>query len=801
MEDHGYQSDGESYDSSTHALYKDSNVYGCNSVKEEQHKHTDIFSTSNSIKKRRYTTRDIILYCLAVIAGISLIAIPLCLIFKSPSNSFRGCISFKVSCPSQFERPPLILVALDGFRYDYLKKWSNYTPAINELVLHGVSAPMRPVFPTNTFPNLYSIVTGLYPTSHGIVNNEFLDREDDIEFTVQSEETSEKDWFKGEPIWTTAMKQGVKAAAFFWPGSDKVRSNKHPTMFRAYNRSVSFDDRVEAVLKWLKMDTGYRPYLYTLYFEEPGATGLEKGPDSEDVGNAIKKVDATIRKLMDGLKEMNLIGCANIILVSDHGMSTVDTNKIVKTKELIKDREVIVKSGAFAAIRPKKIEDTGFFDYKGLISDMTNCSIKNRSFIVDYRSKLPKRLHYSNGFRVDILGVYVENGWQLTDEDDKVKYPSGGMHGGDNSFEDMTAIFVGYGPAFLNEVTAPKFDNIELYNVMCEIIGIKPANNNGTTGSLNHILRTPANTEKFPQDVVKESSCGRHSYIGNNYGCYCTDVTRTPKGNKRERANNRANAYVYNLPFGKPSVQAEDDYCILKNDDYVTAYSKAFRTPIWTSFTLKGYNVTDLYNETCYLQDMRIIYNINLCRLYKTRLNNGISFSFLYPTSNDNDNIQNLFETNTSPMYKNFIKIWELLMTDFLRDYVEKHGEVNVMVGPVFDNNSDGKKDSIRLLMTMMSRQQVHIPTDYFTILTSCKDSNTQLKDCIDIEVDAFVLPNSDDYYDRQCYNNITNDDVKKLINLHRVRVRDIELLTEMSFYRNLYKKSSNISFIKTHLD
>ncbi|QRM15325.1 alkaline phosphodiesterase-like protein [Mudlarkpox virus] len=801
MEDHGYQSDGESYDSSTHALYKDSNVYGCNSVKEEQHKHTDIFSTSNSIKKRKCTVRDIILYSLAVIAGISLISIPLCLVFKSTTSSYMGCISFRVSCPPEFERPPLILIALDGFRYSYLEKWVNNTPNINELIRTGVKAPMRPVFPTNTFPNLYSIVTGLYPVSHGIVNNEFIDRLSDTEFTVTSEDTDEVQWYKGDAIWTTAMKQGVKSAAFFWPGSDKVRNNKRPTMFREYNQSVSFNDRVETVLKWLKMDKGYKAYLYTIYFEEPGVTGLAKGPDSEEIGSALKKVDDAIGKLMLGLKEINIIGCANIILVSDHGMGKVDLNKVINTKELVKEHKVTISPGSFPSIRPKDMGDTGLFNYRKLMSDMMNCSERNQSFIVDFRSKLPKRLHYSSGFRVDLLGVYLQDGWQFTDENNNIKYQSGGIHGGDNMFPDMTAIFIGYGPAFLDDITVPIFDNIELYNVMCEIIGIKPSNNNGTRGSLNHILRNPASIPKFPQDITRESSCNRHSYTGKDYGCYCTDITRNSKGNKKERASTRATSYSYNLPFGKPSVSAEDDYCVLKNDEYVTAYSKPHRSPIWTSFTVDNYNITELYNNTCYIQDMRIMYHINLCRFYKTRLNDGISFSFLYPTSNDNDNIQNLFETNTSPMYKNFIKIWELLMTDFLRDYVEKHGEVNVMVGPVFDNNSDGKKDSIRLLMTMISRQQVHIPTDYFTILTSCKDSNTQLKDCINIEVDAFVLPNSDDYYDRQCYNNITNDDVKKLIKLHRVRVRDIELLTEMSFYRNLYKKSSNISFIKTHLD
>ncbi|ARE67604.1 SWPV1-038 [Shearwaterpox virus] len=804
MEDYGYQSDNESCNDSDHALYfkKYSSGELYKGSTEKLNIFNNIITNNNNNSKKRCTVRDIILYTLAVVAGISLLSIPLCLVLKSNSDSFNGCISFKVKCPPEFERPPLILIAMDGFRYDYIEKWSNYTPAINDLISNGVVSPMRPVFPTNTFPNLYSIVTGLYPISHGIVNNEFLDREIDTEFNTKSEETDETEWYKGEAIWSTAMRQGIKAATFFWPGSDKVRNNKRPTMFREYNESVPFSKRVETVLRWLNMDTGYRAYIYALYLEEPGNTVMKYGPDSVEVGNAIKKVDSAIEILMDGLKDMNLIGCANVILVSDHGISKVDLNKIIKVKELVKNYEVAVKPGNFPVIRPNSITEVGFFNYRGLISDMKNSSCEKQSFIVDFKSKLPKRFHYSNGFRVDVLSAYLEDGWQFTDENDNVKYQSGGLHGGDNSFPDMKAIFIGYGPAFLNDISAPIFDNIELYNLMCEITGIKPANNNGTLGSLNHILRNPVNSGKFPQDVTKESSCNRHSYTGKDYGCYCKDIMRNPRGNKKERANMRAKSYTFNLPFGKPSVYAEDDYCILKNNDYVTAYSKPYKSPLWTSFTLDDYNITDLYNNTCYIQDMRIMYHINLCKFYKNQ--NDIGFNFLYPVSIYTDNIQNLFETNTSPMYNNFIKVWNVFMKFILKEYIHEYGTVNVMVGPVYDNNSDGNRDSIRLIMNMLSRQrqQIFVPSDYFIILTSCHDKNTPLKDCFkNIRINAFVLPNSNTYYDNRCDDIELVKYVRNLLHIHRVRVRDIELLTEMNFYRDVYKQSSNITFLKTYLD
>ncbi|AUD40134.1 alkaline phosphodiesterase [Flamingopox virus FGPVKD09] len=806
--DHGYQSDEErSIYSEDYTLYtikeesKECISDADNSSIIDKNKKVDIFYNV-PIKKRKCETRDILLYSLSIIAAISVIMIPLCLLFGSRDSRFGGCISFSVTCPPEFERPPLILIAMNGFRYDYLDKWEKYIPTIKDLTDHGVRAPMRPVYPTNTFPNLYSIVTGLYPVSHGIIDNEFIDRETDIEFTIGSEETEEVQWFKGEPIWTTIMKNGLKSATFFWPGSDKVIPRKRPTMYRNYNKSVPYEERVNTILKWLKMDTGYRPYFYALYFEEPGSSGYEYGPDDERVGEALEKVDKAIALLMKGLEEMKLIGCANVILVSDHGMSNVDPKKIVNLKDYIKTHDVVIKPGAAPVIRPKDIAQTGVFDYSGIISS-TSCVMDDQPFIVSYRSKLPKRLHYGSGFRTEILGVYLEEGWQLTDENGNLEHRSGGFHGSDNNFQDMTAVFVGYGPAFLDDVRVPIFDNIELYNVMCEILGIKPANNNGTVGSLNNILRNSRYTHSSSLDITKESTCDRHAYVGDHLkGCTCNNVDRfSSKGNKEDRSRTRSSSYIYNLPFGKPAILLNNHHhCVIKNDHYVTAYSKIHILPLWTSFSLdSSYNSTNIYNETCYLQDMRIMYSKEACRYYSTQ--KVVTYGYLYP-ANDLD-FQSLLETNIVPMYPNFKKIWEVFISSILSRYVQKYGIVNVITGPVFDNDSNGIRDRDRLISMLSGYNKVYVPTDYFVILTYCNDKYSSLNDCsTNLKAEAFVVPNSDSYYNEWCSReNITSVSyVSKILNLHRVRVKDIETLTGMSFYRNVYKTSSNIAYLKTYI-
>ncbi|AAF44374.1 alkaline phosphodiesterase [Fowlpox virus] len=808
--DHGYQSDEDmSIHSDNYTLYpvkeesKECISDEDNSSIIDKEKKVDIFYTI-PIKKRKCETRDILLYSLATIAAISVIMIPLCLLFGYRDSRFGGCISFQVTCPPEFERPPLILIAMNGFRYDYLNKWEKYIPTIKDLMEHGVTAPMRPVYPTNTFPNLYSIVTGLYPISHGITDNEFIDRGTDIEFTIASEETEEVEWFGGEPIWTTIMKNGFKSATFFWPGSDKVVPRKRPTMYRSYNKSVPYEERINTVLRWLKMDTGYRPYFYALYLEEPGSSGYEYGTDDERVGKALEKVDKAIALLMKGLKDLQLIGCANLILVSDHGMSNVDPKKIVNLKDYITNNDVVIKPGATPVIKPQNLNHIRLFDYDGIISS-TSCVMDDQPFIVSYRSRLPKRLHYGSGFRTEILGVYLEEGWQSTDENGNLKHRSGGFHGSDNSFQDMTAVFLGYGPAFLDDVRVPIFDNIELYNMMCEILGINPANNNGTVGSLNNILRNSRYTHVSSLDIITiESECDRHAYVGDHLkGCTCKNIDRfSSKGNKEDSSRTRSSSYIYNLPFGKPAVLLNrHHHCIIKNDNYVTAYSKVNRLPLWTSFSIDiTYNSTNIYNKTCYLQDMRVMYYKEPCRYYSTQ--KDVTYGYLYPARATD--FQSLLETNTVPMYRNFKKIWEVFMSSILIEYVQKHHVVNVMVGPVFDSNSNGIRDSDWLIsMSSGYNNKVYIPSDYFVILTYCKDKDSSLNDCYsNIKTESFVVPNSDTYYNESCSReNITSVSyVRKIFSLHRVRIKDIETVTSMSFYRNVYKTSSNVAYLKTYM-
>ncbi|TRZ01215.1 hypothetical protein DNTS_014154 [Danionella cerebrum] len=187
-------------------------------------------------------------------------------------------------CPAGFSRTPLLLVSLDGFRAGYMRAYSGLLPVISKFNKCGASAQyMRPVYPTKTFPNHYTIVTGLYPESHGIVDNKMYDALRNASFSLRAEEKFNPLWYQGEPVWVTAMKNKLKTATFFWPGSDVKVSGHYPDYWMKYDRNVAFEKRISKVLQWLLLPEGERPDFYTLYFEEPDASGHKYGPMSDEV--------------------------------------------------------------------------------------------------------------------------------------------------------------------------------------------------------------------------------------------------------------------------------------------------------------------------------------------------------------------------------------------------------------------------------------------------------------------------------------------------------------------------------------
>ncbi|XP_008945823.1 PREDICTED: ectonucleotide pyrophosphatase/phosphodiesterase family member 1-like, partial [Merops nubicus] len=184
-------------------------------------------------------------------------------------------------CPKGFTKSPVLLFSLDGFRAEYLQTWGGLLPVISKLQKCGTyTSSMRPVYPSKTFPNHYSIVTGLYPESHGIIDNKMYDPKRNAFFTLKSEEKFNPQWYQGQPIWLTAMYQGLKAATFFWPGSDVAVNGTFPNLYEIYNSSIPFEERVVTVLRWLQLPEDERPHFYTLYLEEPDASGHQFGPVS-----------------------------------------------------------------------------------------------------------------------------------------------------------------------------------------------------------------------------------------------------------------------------------------------------------------------------------------------------------------------------------------------------------------------------------------------------------------------------------------------------------------------------------------
>src|SRR5579862_268420 len=223
----------------------------------------------------------------------------------------------------QLSKPYVVLVSLDGFRYDYARKF--HAEHLLALAAQGASAPegMLPSFPSITFPNHYTIVTGLYPGHHGIVANSFYDPARKQAYRYHDAKAiADGTWYGGTPLWVLSVQQGMRSASFFWVGSEAEIQGIRPSYYLKFDASFPNGKRVEQVLAWLHLPPEQRPHFITLYFSDSDTAGHEYGPDSPQVAAAVHELDSEIGKLVDGIKESNLR--VDLIVVADHGMVKVD---------------------------------------------------------------------------------------------------------------------------------------------------------------------------------------------------------------------------------------------------------------------------------------------------------------------------------------------------------------------------------------------------------------------------------------------------------------------------------------------
>jgi predicted AlkP superfamily pyrophosphatase or phosphodiesterase len=382
--------------------------------------------------------------------------------------------------PSTAKRPLTVLVSIDGFAPGYLDL--GVTPTLSRLAREGALASMRPSFPSKTFPNHYTLVTGLRPDRHGIVDNNMLDPEiPGVTFRLADKAVANDPrwWSEGEPIWVTAEKAGLRTATMFWPGSEVAIRGVRPTHWRPYDQTLSAQARVDQALAWLEETPDTR--FLTLYFDEVDTEGHHHGPRSPEVEAALATTDAAVGKLVAGLAARGI--AANLVVVSDHGMAATPPGQRIFLDDLMPlDAGRTLTLGAFVTLYPAE----------GRTQDVERALLRPHPHLSCWRkAEIPARYHFGRHRRVAPIFCLSTTGWTVTTRDAvaRQRQPELGAHGFDPFAPEMAAVFIGHGPAFRARARPETFDNVDVYPLLARLVGVRPEANDGDLDQLGAALK------------------------------------------------------------------------------------------------------------------------------------------------------------------------------------------------------------------------------------------------------------------------------------------------------------------------
>ena len=381
---------------------------------------------------------------------------------------------------------PVILVSFDGWRWDYDTRAP--APNLRSLMARGVRAEnLIPSFPSKTFPNHYTIVTGLYPGHHGIVANVIRDPSTGRTFRMTTREVRDPMWWGGEPIWVTAERRGQPTASMFWVGSEAPIGGLQPRYWHPYDESYPPDARVDQVLRWLDLPARERPTFITLYFSDIDSAGHADGPESRAVRDAIGRADGYLGRLLRGLDRRGLADAVNIIVVSDHGMAAVNATRVVVLDDYVSlDSEEVVDLNPTLGVFPKPGREDAV--YRALAGAHPRLSVYRRA-------QTPERWHYRNHPRIPPIVGVVDEGWQVLRRNTRAAMLArrasgeGGQHGYDPMLMSMRGIFVAAGPAFRRGATVPALENVHIYHALAQMLRLTPAKNDGDPAVARSLLR------------------------------------------------------------------------------------------------------------------------------------------------------------------------------------------------------------------------------------------------------------------------------------------------------------------------
>jgi predicted AlkP superfamily pyrophosphatase or phosphodiesterase len=388
--------------------------------------------------------------------------------------------------PAVAEKPLLILISIDGYRSDYLDK--GHSPVLAALAADGVRAKgLRPVYPSLTFPNHYTMVTGLYPDEHGIVNNTMHDPVlGNFSPPNRAANTDGRWWDQAEPIWVTAQKQGRRTASVYWPGTQAEIHGVRPTYWQPFDPAVPPDARVEQALAWLDLPPDQRPSFVSLYFEQADVAGHNHGPDSLQVDTALVTIDAALGRLVDGLRQRNRFDTTNLVIVADHGMSATSSERLVLLDQIVNPEHLQIASW---------FVNLGVDPKPGYEHEVEHALLAPHPHLQCWNKEhMPKKYHYGRNARIAAIQCVTDDGWMIstTAAESQRTQPLLGEHGYDSDDPKMHALFVAHGPSFKQHLVVPVFDNINVYVLLTKLMGITPLHNAGNPAATAGMLRMVA---------------------------------------------------------------------------------------------------------------------------------------------------------------------------------------------------------------------------------------------------------------------------------------------------------------------
>jgi len=371
-----------------------------------------------------------------------------------------------LSATSSYGRAVTVLISFDGFRWDYPLYYD--TPFLDRMAAHGVEGSLIPSFPSKTFPNHYTLATGLRPEHHGIIANTFRDRATGARFSLGNPKTKfDPRFYHGEPLWLTAQRQGLHTAVFYWPGSDVAINGKRPDVWHKYDEKphLTFAQRADSIVAYLKKKDA--PDLVMAYFEEPDASGHAFGPQSKNTRRAVETMDSLLASLWARIERVGMKDKVNLVVVSDHGMTWFTPSRQIKPSDYLRKEWYDALEGELPCnvYAPERWQQDSIVNALAHVPHMR----------VWRKADIPQCLHYQADANIGDVLVLPDEGYIFYDGDTH----DGGVHGFDPGYSDMQAVFRAWGPDIRQDVSIGKISNTAVYPFVCHLLGIKPAANDG----------------------------------------------------------------------------------------------------------------------------------------------------------------------------------------------------------------------------------------------------------------------------------------------------------------------------------